>query len=236
MPQDLLNSQMDDDYTAVDLIHSATGGWRRAFEKDHAAIIEDPSPLFHTSCRSTSSLNPNDFTPKGPSEIDQCTFYLRQGVDEFITGVGLYDSINIGRGDDASSDQSLEGINKQDNANKNRKSLLQEIHGLFRDCAMKNWDGYDAKPVSINVYLEAVKLAGSLPKDLPVPDVMPEPNGDIAFEWYKGKRFVLILSVGGDSNITYAGLFGTGSKAYGSEYLGDSLPLSIIEKIQLLFS
>ena len=78
-------------------------------------------------------------------------------------------------------------------------------------------------------------MIASFPLFLPLPDVVPEPTGEIAFEWYKDKHHVFVISVSGNNIITYAGLFGKMSKTRGTEYYTDSLPSIIIENIQRLF-
>lgn len=112
-----------------------------------------------------------------------------------------------------------------------RSSLLD----VFLDCREPNWDGYGAKPISEKAYFEAVKLLELLPSYLLLPDVVPEPTGDIALEWYKENQFVFVLSVSGNNIITYAGIFGTGNEIHGTENFTESIPRIIIENIQRLF-
>lgn len=112
--------------------------------------------------------------------------------------------------------------------------LFNQLYEIYRECSEANWDGYDAIPMSKNTYFEAIKLIELLPSYLPEPEIMPEPTGEIAFEWYKGKQFVFVISVGGKNIITYAGLFGKSSKTHGTEYFADNLPLVIIENIKRL--
>ena len=107
----------------------------------------------------------------------------------------------------------------------------QDIHRIYRECSQADWDGYDAIPISKLTFLEAVKLAELLPSDLPLPEVIPEPTGEIAFEWYKGKKHVFVISVGGNNSISYAGLFGEYSRTHGSEYFSDELPQLVIDNV-----
>ena len=120
-------------------------------------------------------------------------------------------------------------------AEESKKPLLYQLYEVYRECSKANWDGYDAISVSKSAYFEAIKLIELLPSNIPEPEIIPEPTGEIAFEWYNGKRFVFVISVGGRSIITYAGLFGKTSKTHGTEYFANNLPLTIIKNIQRLF-
>ena len=112
---------------------------------------------------------------------------------------------------------------------------LEELDKVYGECSEVNWDGYGATPISRETYSEARKLLRMMPSCLPMPDLSVEPDGEIAFEWYKDKYSVFVISVGGNNIITYAGLFGKSSKTHGVEYLADELPKVIIYNIQRLF-
>ena len=115
------------------------------------------------------------------------------------------------------------------------QGLHESLFETYEECLAVNWDGYNAKPIALDAYLEARSLIASFPLSLPLPEVVPEPTGEIAFEWYKDKHHVFVISVSGNNIITYAGLFGKLSKTRGTEYYTDSLPSIIIENIQRLF-
>ena len=117
-----------------------------------------------------------------------------------------------------------------------QNEALHSLEELFEECSVPGWDGYDAQPLSREAYLEARKLILSLPivSFIPMPEIVPEPSGDIAFEWSKGKRRTFVASVGGNNEIVYAGLYGL-NKAHGTEYFGDSLPAVLIENLRRLY-
>lgn len=106
---------------------------------------------------------------------------------------------------------------------------------IFLDCRKPNWDGYDAKPISEKAYFEAAKLLELLRFYLPQPEIVPEPMGDIAFEWYKENQYTFVISVSGVNTIAYAGIFGPGNEVHGTENFTESIPRTIIENIQRLF-
>jgi hypothetical protein len=102
---------------------------------------------------------------------------------------------------------------------------------LQKLCYEGNWDGYGALPVSQATYDEAVRFLNALPSWLPTPEIVPEPSGDIGFEWNFGKNRVLAASVNGTNRITYAGLLGTGNKAHGTEVFDGSIPQALVDHI-----
>jgi hypothetical protein len=236
MPQNGRKHWEDSDYTSEDLIFSSAGSWRGYFEKKFEAnrsII--PQPDLHTKYSSTASWFTNDYTPKEASPADRFTLFIREVFSSLVKKREEEYSINLNEDISSIVEESLEK-RKIQTGKKTNKSLLLEIFNVFKECAEENWDGCDAKPISIKSCLMAMKLAESLPEDIPRPDVIPEPSGEIAFEWYRGKGYVFILSVSNENKVSYAGLFGTKSKSFGSEYFYKELPSSIISKIRRLYA
>jgi hypothetical protein len=113
---------------------------------------------------------------------------------------------------------------------------LQTLDEIFVECSQDGWDGYDAVPITEEAYLEGKRFLLSLPVTsfIPMPEVIPQPNGEIAFEWAKGNRQIFIASVSGQHEITFAGLFGV-NRIHGTEYFADSLPQVILENLRRLY-
>ncbi len=109
------------------------------------------------------------------------------------------------------------------------------LHQILQDCSKVNWDGYNASPISERAFFEANKLLELLPSDVPTPEIVPEPTGDIGLEWYRGKQFAFVISVSGRNLITYAGTFGAGNETHGTENFTESRPLTIIKNLRRLF-
>lgn len=105
------------------------------------------------------------------------------------------------------------------------------LRETYQECYEQNWDGYGARPIPQATYDEAVRFLNAFPSWLPAPEVVPEPNGDIGFEWNFGKNRVFSASVSGTNRITYAGLLGTGNKAHGTEVFDGSIPQTLVEHI-----
>ena len=113
--------------------------------------------------------------------------------------------------------------------------VFQSLDEVFDECSEEGWDGYDALPITNYAYIEAKRLIESLPlTSFPIPEVVPESSGEIGLEWYRRKRLVFTVSVSGNNEIVYAGLFGT-NRAHGTEYFGDLLPSVILENLKRLY-
>jgi hypothetical protein len=103
---------------------------------------------------------------------------------------------------------------------------------LFQRCQEPNWDREGADPISLGTILEAQKLLSLLPSSIPTPEVLPESTGAIAFEWYRGRNRVYVISVSGKKTIEYAGLFGLGNEFHGKANFEDCLPSIIQDHLQ----
>ena len=110
-------------------------------------------------------------------------------------------------------------------------SVFVALKETYQECSEDGWDGYGALPIAQETYDEAVRFLNAMPSRLPMPEIVPEPNGDIGFEWTFGKNRTLVASVSGTNRITYAGLLGTGNKSHGTEVFDGSIPQTIISHI-----
>jgi len=110
-------------------------------------------------------------------------------------------------------------------------SVRAALKETYQECSEEGWDGYGALPITQETYDEAVRFLSALPSWLPAPEIVPEPDGDIGFEWSFGNNRVLAASVDGTNRITYAGLLGTGNKAHGTEVFDGSIPQTLVEHI-----
>ena len=132
-------------------------------------------------------------------------------------------------------DKSLSDYLKETAIGLLREQALLSLEEVFKECSKGNWDNYGAKPISYKAYAEAKRLIEWLPSSFPMPEIIPEPTGEIALEWRKDRQFVFIISVGGNNIITYAGMFGKDNKIHGTEFFVDASPTVIIRCIQRLY-
>lgn len=113
---------------------------------------------------------------------------------------------------------------------------LRSLQEVYQQNSVKNWDGYGAAPISIDAYSEVTRLLTMLPSYIPLPDIIPEPDGGIGLEWYKGKGFSFVISASGKNIITYVGRFGENNQIYGTENFMDTVPQIVLNGLKRLFS
>jgi hypothetical protein len=111
----------------------------------------------------------------------------------------------------------------------------ESLFEVYREHSEGRWDGEDAEPITRDAYLEAREFLKLLPTIFPTPDILPEPTGEIAMEWYKDKGRVFVISFGGNGVITFAGMFGRNATIHGTESFEDFIPPTIIDGIRRLF-
>ncbi len=121
-----------------------------------------------------------------------------------------------------------------ENLEKKKHPLYQEIYRIYHEYSEPDWDGCDALSVSESTFSKAQKFAQLLPDGVPLPDVMPEPTGEIAFEWYQDGTHLLVISIGDDDVLSYAGLFGIHCQTHGTERLTQHIPQSLLNHISRL--
>ncbi|MFO1352203.1 MAG: hypothetical protein U1F68_16585 [Gammaproteobacteria bacterium] len=110
-------------------------------------------------------------------------------------------------------------------------ALIVEIAS---ECQNMGWDGYNAKPIPENAIRQAQRFADLLPSHLLEPDLVPDPDGEIAFSWDLGQDRVFTVNVSASGTLYYAGLIGKGVKRHGMEPFKDDVPKIIIETIEEL--
>ena len=112
--------------------------------------------------------------------------------------------------------------------------VLEDLLKEREEHSVDNWDGYGAKAVNIDSFYNACHFALSIPSNVPTPEIYVDTDGEITFEWYKGRRQVFSISVGSKSELAYAGLFGA-SKTYGVEQFYDDVPERLLDNINRLY-
>lgn len=113
-------------------------------------------------------------------------------------------------------------------------NLTESMNTILSECSESNWDGYGATPISTDAVYEAMYFISQLPSYFPIPEVVPEPDGDIGLEWYHDRSNQLVLAFGGKNVVTYAGIFDGVNKTHGSELFIDSIPGVITQNLRRL--
>lgn len=100
-------------------------------------------------------------------------------------------------------------------------SFYEELEEIKQACSFPDWDGYGALPLnetSVRLAEEFIKQAMELSPELPYPELAPEPDGDLGFDWNVNKS-QLAVSISENRKLSYAyrGLTfaGSGSIEYG---------------------
>lgn len=79
---------------------------------------------------------------------------------------------------------------------------IDELGTIWDECNRQDWDGHGAVPVSFATYRKAVDLLEALPADLPIPEVVPENDGELAFEWRDERGQALSVSLAPNGRLT----------------------------------
>ena len=111
-------------------------------------------------------------------------------------------------------------------------NLVRELFEIYDDCSSVNWDGYNSRPLTKKSLSEAETFIRAMPIWLPTPEIVPEPDGDIGFQWSFGKDRILTVSLSGKNIVTYAAILGSAErKKYGTEPFNNTIPEEIIKGI-----
>jgi hypothetical protein len=116
-----------------------------------------------------------------------------------------------------------------------RQALRDQLADVCHEASVQGWDGYNAEPLTGLAFNAAHRLIDLLPEMMIHPEVVPSPNGEIAFEWDRGVNGLFSIRTHGRL-LVYAGLFGTDRKQYGQEPFSDELPRSIATILATYFS
>ncbi len=133
-------------------------------------------------------------------------------------------------------DEAKDAMLETNSIGRQLNDVIQTLREVVDERFEEGWDGYDAFPIKESAYEEAKRILENIILfNIPAPEIVAEPNGEIALEWYKGNNQVFIASVSGSSEIVYAGIYGL-NKTHGTEYFCDSLPEIIVTNLRRQYS
>jgi hypothetical protein len=115
------------------------------------------------------------------------------------------------------------------------REVAPALEQAYGRASVDNWDGYGAKRVSPEVYARAYEFLRMLPSTVPPPDVSPEPDGEIAFEWHVDPSHTFSVSVGQDGRLSFAAILGR-NESYGTEFFVDGVPEAILSNLRRLLA
>ncbi len=116
-----------------------------------------------------------------------------------------------------------------------QRKIINKIMEVEKEASKKNWDGYDALPVNPEASNYAVRLMILFPVWIPEPDVIPESDGHIAFDWGITSKKLFSVSISPTGHLHYSGMNGK-NKISGSEKIGDVFPKHIADFIKELYN
>lgn len=112
--------------------------------------------------------------------------------------------------------------------------IIYEIRRITQELSFHKWDGYDAVPINIGSSKLAIEFLEGMPRNSSMPEILPEPDGNVAFEWQRSRDYWLVLSFSSDGHIHYAGRYGDNRTKGTEKYMGN-VPHEIFSKIFRLF-
>jgi hypothetical protein len=115
------------------------------------------------------------------------------------------------------------------------RETVENLLSTVDKASKENWDAYGARPVSYEALSYALGFLNALPTTAPKPDISVHPDGDIAFEWYRGPRNVFTVSMNKVGDINFAGLYGR-SKIHGVEHFANEIPESVAIGLRRVYS
>lgn len=87
-----------------------------------------------------------------------------------------------------------------------------QLISIENDCIEQGWDGYNASAISSETIGIAREILESLPSVFPTPDVIPEPDGEIALEWEGEEGAIFSISISKTGLLSHAGSILEGQK------------------------
>lgn len=115
-----------------------------------------------------------------------------------------------------------------------RERAFDELAQALQQGGVGNWDHYGAIKVTQASAQVACRFLNALPSTVPSPNVGLDPDGEVTFDWLVEKGRIFSVSIGEGGRLSYAGMFGLGKTAHGSEPFDDAIPDAVIDGIRRL--
>ena len=115
-----------------------------------------------------------------------------------------------------------------------RAVVLRALNTIERECAETNWDGYDGAAVQPLVVANVRRVLTLLPFGFPMPDLCPEPDGEVGLEWGTVPEHSLSLSIGCGTRVAYAWVHGA-QRGHGVATLNEyRVPTAVLHLIGVI--
>src|SRR5206468_1276723 len=60
---------------------------------------------------------------------------------------------------------------------------LGELEDTKKEASVEGWNGYGARPMNPEAYMNARVFLESMPSTAPFPEISADPDGDVALDW-----------------------------------------------------
>jgi len=108
---------------------------------------------------------------------------------------------------------------------------LEMFDEILEECSKPNWDGYGAEPISPISVIRAAHFCALLPERISTPDVVAEPDSQVALEWNSKSSDLSISFTEGDE-IHFAVWFDGSSSYHGTCQFVTKIPLEILTLLE----
>lgn len=113
--------------------------------------------------------------------------------------------------------------------------ILARLADAQEESRSEDWLAEGRNPVTSDTLASALRFARLIPPTVPVPDIRPDQDGDVSFDWSTSARNVLSVSVSSTGLLHYAALFGF-NRVHGVENFAGFLPIAIRTNLRRLYT
>jgi hypothetical protein len=110
------------------------------------------------------------------------------------------------------------------------------LKSIRDECQKAGWDGPGSVAISDRVIAITKSAVGALftlvPKGIPVPDVIPEADGEICLHWVVESERELSISIGAHGKINFAGQFGKDGGIHGWQSVDTTSAMALDRSLQ----
>jgi hypothetical protein len=117
-----------------------------------------------------------------------------------------------------------------------KELIRDEILHVGITCSKKGWDGEDAVSISTDAVDRALNLIYLAPDTIHPPEIVPSADGEIAFEWRRGRDRILAI-VSHRSDIIFSAILGPpNNRESGCKPQKNGWPVRVTELLLEYFS
>jgi hypothetical protein len=117
-----------------------------------------------------------------------------------------------------------------------KSRVIERIYEVAGECEQDGWDGEEGFGVPRSVIERSNSFIRALPAELPLPEVAPEPDGSLSFDWIAGRARVFSVSIGVSDRLVYAWIDGTDRGHAVARFDGDTVPVRLLDGIRELMN